>query len=51
MADCYLIPQVYNALRYECDLKPYPEIRRIYDNCMILDEFAAASPEAQPDAE
>jgi maleylacetoacetate isomerase len=46
MADCYLIPQVYNAMRYECDLEPYPGIRRIYDNCMILDEFQDASPEA-----
>jgi maleylacetoacetate isomerase len=51
MADCFLIPQVYNALRYECEMKPYPKIREIYDNCMTLDEFVDASPESQPDAE
>ena len=51
MADCFLIPQVYNALRYECEMTHYPEIRRVYDNCMALDEFTAASPECQPDAE
>ena len=50
MADCFLIPQVYNALRYHCDMNLYPEIGRIYNNCMSLEEFEAASPERQPDA-
>jgi maleylacetoacetate isomerase len=51
MADCFLVPQVYNALRYDCSLDDFPEIRRIYENCMGLDEFIDASPEKQPDAE
>ncbi|MDJ0654729.1 MAG: maleylacetoacetate isomerase [Xanthomonadales bacterium] len=51
LADCCLIPQVYNAIRFKCDLEPYPEIRRIYENCMELEPFFDASPEEQPDYE
>ena len=50
MADAFLVPQVYNALRYEIDLKPYPELQRVYKNCLSMDEFQRAAPEAQPDA-
>ena len=50
LADLCLIPQVYNAIRYECDLEAYPEIRRINTACLELDAFAKAVPEAQPDA-
>ncbi len=51
MADCCLVPQVYNAKRFECDLRPYPVIRRINDACLELDAFRNAEPSAQPDAE
>lgn len=44
MADCCLVPQVYNARRFECDLRPYPTIRRIAENCEALSAFAAAHP-------
>ncbi len=50
MADCCLIPQVFNARRFSVDLTPYPTIRRIYDACMLLPAFANARPERQPDA-
>lgn len=50
MADCCLIPQVYNAQRFGVDLAPYPTIRRINDYCLGLPEFDAARPERQPDA-
>ncbi|TAK93897.1 maleylacetoacetate isomerase, partial [Patescibacteria group bacterium] len=50
LADCCLIPQVYNAIRFGVDLKPYPTVRRIYEGCMALPEFEAARPENQPDA-
>lgn len=50
MADCCLIPQVYNARRFDIDLTPFPEIRRISDTCNTLDAFIAAHPENQPDA-
>lgn len=51
MADCCLVPQVYNANRFRCDLTPYPEIRRIVANCQQMAAFSDAAPEAQPDAE
>lgn len=49
LADICLIPQVYNALRFDCPLQDYPTIGAIYDYCYQLPAFAAASPEAQPD--
>jgi maleylacetoacetate isomerase len=50
IADCCLIPQVYNARRFEVDLTPYPTIRRIEAECLALPAFDAARPENQPDA-
>ena len=50
LADCCLVPQVYNARRFSVGLDPYPTIRRIYDSCMKLPAFDAARPEKQPDA-
>ncbi len=50
IADVCLVPQVYNARRYECDLAPYPTIVRIDAHCRSLDAFARAAPERQPDA-
>lgn len=51
LADLCLVPQVFNAERFECDLATYPRIRRIVANCRALDAFARAAPEAQPDAD
>lgn len=51
LADCFLIPQVYNAQRFECDLDPYPTITRINQHCMEQEAFIAASPEQQADAQ
>jgi maleylacetoacetate isomerase len=50
LADVCLVPQVYNARRYECDLAPYPTIRRIDERCRQIEAFARAAPERQPDA-
>ena len=50
LADCCLVPQVYNARRFGLDLAPYPTIVRIEQACLELPEFQAARPEAQPDA-
>jgi maleylacetoacetate isomerase len=50
MADCCLIPQVFNAQRFECDMAGYPTMMRINDACMELDAFQRASPARQPDA-
>jgi maleylpyruvate isomerase len=50
VADVCLVPQVYNARRYDCDLTPYPTIRRIADGLRVEPAFARAAPEQQPDA-
>lgn len=50
LADICLIPQVYNAERFECDLSAYPTIQRIVTNCRSLPAFEKAAPAAQPDA-
>jgi maleylacetoacetate isomerase len=50
MADCCLVPQVFNAQRYDCDLAPYPNVMRIFQECMKLEAFDAAQPLRQPDA-
>ncbi|MGR9036888.1 MAG: maleylacetoacetate isomerase [Gammaproteobacteria bacterium] len=51
MADAFLVPQVFNALRFDCDMKNFPLISGIYQNCMQETAFLKAAPENQPDAE
>jgi maleylacetoacetate isomerase len=51
MADAFLIPQVYNALRFGCEMGGFPLISGIYKNCMQETAFSKAAPENQPDAE
>jgi maleylpyruvate isomerase len=50
LADCYLVPQVYNARRWEVDLAPFPTLRRVDEACAALPAFQAAHPDRQPDA-
>ena len=49
-ADCYLIPQVSSARRFEVDLNPYPNIVQIDAHCHTLKAFSDADPMQQPDA-
>ncbi|MCG6954019.1 MAG: maleylacetoacetate isomerase [Betaproteobacteria bacterium] len=51
IADCCLVPQIFNARRFDSDLTPYPTTMRIFEACMRLDAFQRAQPSAQPDAE
>ncbi|MBA3581370.1 MAG: maleylacetoacetate isomerase [Gammaproteobacteria bacterium] len=51
MADVCLVPQVYNAKRFKCDMNAYPHLSRINDALVQFDAFKQAAPEAQPDAE
>lgn len=51
LADICLVPQVYNAHRFKCDMTPYPKISRINDTCLKRDAFRKAVPENQPDAD
>jgi maleylpyruvate isomerase len=50
LADVCLVPQVFNACRFECDLAPYPTIARIVDACEALPAFERAQPSRQQDA-
>lgn len=51
MADCCLVPQLYNARRFECDLSGYPTLLAIDARCAALPAFADALPDVQPDAD
>jgi len=51
LADCCLVPQVFNARRFDCDLGGMPTVLRIVEACEALDAFSAAAPANQPDAE
>lgn len=50
LADCCLVPQVYNARRFGVDLDAFPNIVRIEQTCLALPAFDDARPERQPDA-
>jgi len=51
LADVCLLPQVFNARRVKLDLAPYPKLAAVAAHLETLPAFAAARPEAQPDAE
>jgi maleylacetoacetate isomerase len=52
LADCCLVPQVFNAQRYKSfDFKPYPLIMRIFEACLAVPAIDRATPAKQPDAE
>ncbi|HYD62590.1 MAG TPA: maleylacetoacetate isomerase [Noviherbaspirillum sp.] len=51
LADCCLVPQIFNAQRLNCDLSAMPTIMRINEACLALDAFKNAAPASQPDAE
>jgi maleylpyruvate isomerase len=51
LADICIVPQMYNALRFRCDLTPYPTLRAICRHLESLPPFIKASPEVQPDSE
>ena len=44
-----LLPQMYNAHRFELDLSPYPHMTRIEQACLALPQFQRAHPDNQPD--
>ncbi|MCO4763704.1 MAG: maleylacetoacetate isomerase [Myxococcales bacterium] len=49
-ADLCLVPQLYNARRFSCDLRAVPTLLQIESACAKLPAFAAAHPDEQPDA-
>lgn len=50
IADCCLIPQLYNARIYHVDVEEFPILASIDAHCATLPAFRAAAPERQPDA-
>ena len=51
LADICLVPQVFNAQRFNVDVSRYPAIAKIYEACMEMEAFRKAEPKSQPDAE
>ena len=50
LADCCLVPQVYNAnVRFDVDMRNFPNINRIVKNLEQMDAVIASHPENQPD--
>ena len=50
LADCCLVPQIFNAQRFDCDLSGLPRTMAVFDACMKLPAFQQAQPSACPDA-
>ncbi len=51
LADCVLVPQIFNARRFDCRLDHVPQVLRVFDRCMQLEAFERTRPENCPDAE
>jgi len=51
LADCALVPQVFNAQRFGADLAHVPNVMRVNAACMALPAFSSTQPSACPDAE
>ncbi len=50
LADCVLVPQIFNAQRFDCRLDHVPNVVRVFEACMTLPAFEGTRPEACPDA-
>lgn len=51
MADCFLVPQVYSARRFNVPLEAFPAILAADERARARPAFAAAHPDRQPGAE
>jgi len=50
LADVTLVPQIFNAQRFECRLDHVPTVMRVFEACMALPAFDATQPSKCPDA-
>ena len=50
LADCVLVPQIFNAQRFKCRTDHVPQVMRVFDACMKLEAFEKTRPDACPDA-
>ena len=46
-ADLCLVPQTYNAKRFNVSMDDFPTLKRITEHCLTLEACVAASPERQ----
>lgn len=51
LADCCLVPQIFNAQRFDCDLGDLPRTMAAYEAAVQLDAFQRAHPSRCPDAQ
>lgn len=51
LADCCLVPQIFNGQRFDCDFSDLPRTMAVYEACMKLDAFQRAQPSQCPDAQ
>jgi maleylacetoacetate isomerase len=51
LADCVLVPQIFNARRFDCRTDHLPHVMRVFDACMLLPAFEQTRPENCPDFE
>jgi len=51
LADCVLVPQVFNAQRFGCRLDHVPNVMRVFEACMQLPAFSESQPSKCPDFE
>ena len=51
LADCVLVPQIFNAQRFDCRLEHVPQVMRVFEACMKLPAFEGTRPEKCPDFE
>jgi len=49
LADCVLVPQIFNAQRFDCRLDAVPNVMRVFEACMQLPAFEETRPEKCPD--
>lgn len=50
LADCVLVPQIFNAQRFNCRLDHVPQVMKVFEHCMALPAFENTRPEKCPDA-
>ena len=50
LADCVLVPQVFNAQRFNCRTEHVPNVMRVFETCLQQDVFSKTHPDACPDA-
>lgn len=51
LADVCLVPQIYNAIRFKCEMDAFPKLQKTYKNALAHPVISQAFPENQPDAE